>query len=62
MTLRDHSFKQVRFSFYNKDVEAGFMNFVVPSGTSKSEFFSSANLRGSAWNDMADHNTVSFGG
>ena len=52
----------MRISFYNKDVEAGFLNFVVPSGQSKTEFFSSANLRGTAWTDMADAIALSFDG
>ena len=53
---------QVRVSFYKEDVEAGFMTFEVGDGQSKTEFFTSDNLKGSAWTDMGDVTTVSMSG
>ena len=44
--------KEVRLSFYKDDVEVAFLNFEPPSSSTKSNFFSHANLRGSTWTDM----------
>ena len=45
----------MRVSFYKEDVEVGFVNFVNPSGGTKTNFFSSSNLVGSSGVDMRDH-------
>ena len=49
---------QVRVSFYKEDVEVGFLNFVNPSGVTKTDFFNQENLVGSAWTDMDTYTTT----